>query len=140
MGVPRNYIKDEWKKVLIVFQKFITREGHYAITYQYHIGMLLHLEANMTLNFPLFLIKSLRKMSIQVSKNTKNPLTILHHLGLINILICFELQQCHDTWENFIERNQFKSPVSSIKPPRPLRVPIVLNEEVDPPEDDKPPS
>lgn len=58
-------------------------------------------------------------MSSQVSKKTKNPLTSLHHSGLIKILICFELQQCHDTWDNFVERNQFEFQILSIKPPQP---------------------
>ena len=35
--VPRNYIKDEWQKVLIVIEKFIIGERRYVITFQYHI-------------------------------------------------------------------------------------------------------
>ena len=123
-----NYIKDEWQKILIVLQKYITREERYAATFQYHIRLLLHFEANMTLNFPFFLMKILQKMSSQVRKNTKTPLTSLHHSNLIKILMCYELQQRHETWENFMERNKFESPVPSIKPPQPQEVPTILNE------------
>ena len=77
----------------MVLQKFITGEGHYAFTYQYHVRLLLHFEEKLTLNFPFFMMKSLQKMSQEVQKSKKNPLTCLHHLGLIKILICFELEQ-----------------------------------------------
>ena len=90
--VPRSYIKEDWQKVLMVLQKFITGEGRYAFTYQYHVRLLLHFEEKLTLNFPFYLMKSLQKMSQQVQKNIKNPLTNLHHSGLIEILICFELE------------------------------------------------
>ena len=90
--------------MLLVLQKFIIGEGRYAFTYKYHVwfllhfeekltlNFLLHFEEKLTLNFPFFPMKSIQKMSQQVQKNKKNPLTSLHHLGLIKILICFEME------------------------------------------------
>lgn len=93
--MPRGYIKEEWQKVLMVLQKFITGEGCYEFTYQYHVRMLLHSKAKMMPNFPFFLMKSLQKMSHQVLKNKKISLTSWHHSSLIKILICYELEQWH---------------------------------------------
>lgn len=121
----------------MVLHKFISGEGHYAITYEYHMRLLLRFEAKMTLNFPFFMMKSLQKMSSQVLKNKKNTLTSLHHQSLIKILICFKLQQCHDTWENSLERNQFKTPAPSTNPTHRQKVLAALNEEVDPLESSK---
>lgn len=61
------------------------------------------------LNFPFFLMKSLQKMRQQVQNSKKNPLRALHHSGLIKILICFELEQQNDSWDEFIKRNQFET-------------------------------
>ena len=36
-GFPRHFLKDDWKQVLIILQKYITREGRYIVTLQYHI-------------------------------------------------------------------------------------------------------
>ena len=49
--VSRSYIKEDWQKVLLVLQKYITGEGWYAFTYQYHVRLLLHFEEKLTLNF-----------------------------------------------------------------------------------------
>ena len=54
-------------------------------------------------------------MSQQVQKNIKNPLTSLHHSGLIKIFICFDLEQRHDSWVEFVKRNQFETLVSTLK-------------------------
>jgi hypothetical protein len=48
-------------------------------------------------------------------KNKKNHLTSLHHSGLINILICFELEQWYDTWDEILKRNQFETLTPSLK-------------------------
>lgn len=115
MAIPKSYIKKDWQKVLIVLQKFITGETCYAFTYQYHVWLLLHFEEKLTLNFPFFFMKSLQKMSQQVQKNNKNPLMSLHHSGLIKILIFFELEKWHDSWVEFLKRNQFEAPIPTPK-------------------------
>lgn len=36
-GFPRNFLREYCQQVLIILQKYITREGRYTITLQYHI-------------------------------------------------------------------------------------------------------
>ena len=36
-GFPMHFLKDDWKQVLIILQKYITGEGQYTVTLQYHI-------------------------------------------------------------------------------------------------------
>ena len=104
-GFPRYYLHEDWQHVLFVLQKIVTREGRYTLTFQYQIRLLLHFQSKLTLDFPLFLYKSLVKMSGQVKRNAHNPLSSLHHSGLIKILICYELEQRNDTWIAFLDRN-----------------------------------
>ena len=63
-----------------------------------------------------------------MQKNKKNPLTSLHNSGLIKILICFELEQRHDNWLEFMKRNQFETLVSTPKSIR--QAPTVIIDEV----------
>lgn len=45
-------------------------------------------------------------MSCQVKRSENNPLSSLHHLGLIKILLCHELEKQKDSWSAFLERNR----------------------------------
>lgn len=44
-GFSRHFLKEDWQQVLIILQKYITREGRYTVTLQYHIQLLLHFES-----------------------------------------------------------------------------------------------
>ena len=116
-GIPRSYLKDEWQKVLMVLQKYLTNEGCYIVTFIYEAQILLHFEAGMELNFPYFLLRSIQKMSSQVQKNTKNPTSSLHHYGLIKLLVREELKSKKVTWEVFLAKNLSGSPKDGSPPP-----------------------
>ena len=105
-GFPRNYLIDKWQHVFLILQKNVTGEERYALILQYHIRLLLHFRSKQTLNFPYFLHKSLTKMSCQVRRNENNPLSSLHHVGLIKILLCYELEKQKDSWLAFLKRNR----------------------------------
>ena len=45
-------------------------------------------------------------MSYQVRRNENNPLSSLHHVGLIKIILCHELEKQKDSWYAFLERNR----------------------------------
>jgi hypothetical protein len=70
-GVPRAYIMDEWQAPLEILQRYLTCEGRYALTYQYHVRILLHFESKELINFPYYLYKSLEKMSKMVKRNSE---------------------------------------------------------------------
>ena len=63
-----------------------------------------------TLNFPHFLLSSLKKMSFTVQKHVGNIEPHLYHHGLIKILIEDQLKKTKDTWEQFLTRNYFQEP------------------------------
>jgi hypothetical protein len=72
-GVPRAYLMDEWQAPLVILQRYLTCEGRYALTYQYHVRILLHFESKELINFPYYLHKSLEKMAKMVRRNSQNP-------------------------------------------------------------------
>ena len=90
-------MKDESIKVLYVLQKYLTYEGMYVITLNYHVFQLLHFKDGLEMNFPYFMCKSLAKMSRRVHKEYGNPYNSLYHHGLIKILIEYELRVRKDT-------------------------------------------
>ena len=94
----------EWYNVLYVLQKYLTCEGRYVTTLNYHIRQLLHFEAELEMNFPYFLYKSLAKMLRRVQKNSGNPYNSIYHLELVKILIENEVHLRKDNWENFVDR------------------------------------
>ena len=101
-GVPRKWLEDIWQFFLIVLHKYLTCEGCYNITFTYHILILQHFVLGKELNFPYFLLKSLRKMCRGVQKSTSNPKSNVFHHGLIKVLIVAELKSHWDTWDFFL--------------------------------------
>lgn len=83
----------KWKDLLYVFQKFLTCEGHYSLTFLYHTQFLLHFESGKLINFPYYLLWSLEKMSkgVQRWKSSQVAYKLYHH-RLISILIKKELE------------------------------------------------
>lgn len=102
-GVPRVWLKDEWRILLAILQRFITFEGGYAYTFQYHIRILKHFESDDLINFPYYLWQSLCKMAMLVQRNVRNPKGSLYHYGLIKLLIVEELQKKNSTWDAFLK-------------------------------------
>jgi hypothetical protein len=106
-GVSRTWIKDEWVASLEFIHRFLTCEGRYARTYQYHIRLLFHFEFGNQINFPYYLWISLINMSGLARSNNKNHYKILYHHGLVKILIIAELGKRNESWGNFIAQNKF---------------------------------
>ena len=90
--------------MLYVLHKYLTCEGRYVTTLNYHIHLLVHFEAELEINFSYFLYKSLAKMSRRVQKHSGNPYNSLYHHRLVENLIEDELHLRKDNWENFVER------------------------------------
>jgi len=106
-GIPSSALKNKWRNMLLILQKFITCEGRYGTFYVYHIRLIMHfLEEE--LNFPYFLLQSLRKMASSVQKRIQFLETTLYHHGLVKILIEHHLSKLGDNWDNFLVRNDFE--------------------------------
>ena len=91
-GVPRSWLKDEWKKPLIVLQQYMNYEGRYNLTFTYHIRILQHFAQGKEMDFPYFLWKLLKKMCKTIKKLVVSPEQHLFCHGLIKLLIVDELR------------------------------------------------
>jgi len=60
-GIPRNWIKEEYRLMINSLQIFLTCEGRYAVTFLYHLKLFLHFEGGPHTNFPYFVWMSLNK-------------------------------------------------------------------------------
>jgi hypothetical protein len=93
--------------MLFVLQKFVTCEGRYGLVFYYHLRLLLHFFKGHELNMPFFLHNSLNKMKFTIQKSSHKLESSLYHYGLVKMLIMARLQQMGDTWDDFLQRNQF---------------------------------
>jgi hypothetical protein len=112
-GYSKEWIKEELINPLIFITRLITCEGRYSIFKSCHFRLLAHFQFNKPLNFPLYFLNSLEKMSSQVRKNVTNPHNKLFHHGLIKLLVLAELEKQGKTWDEFIF--QFVNPHLTIK-------------------------
>lgn len=92
------------KDLLCVLQKFLTCEGHYSLTFPYHIRLLLHFESSKLINFPYYFLKILEKMAKGVQKGKSNQAACrLYNYGLITILVKKELEARSMNWEELLK-------------------------------------
>jgi hypothetical protein len=89
-----------------MLQKYITCEGHFSLTFLYHIMILLHFKGQ-RINLPYFLWKSLTNMAAMTQRKfyTRTMEQNLDHHGLVKLLVLDELRKKNDNKEDFIARN-----------------------------------
>jgi hypothetical protein len=104
--MPIQLFKTRWHGLLLVIKQFITCEGRYGLVFLFHIRLLM-IFLGFKLNFPFYLLKSLRKMSKFYQRQNPNPESSMFHHGLIHILVNAQLLNTRDTWQNFLFRNGF---------------------------------
>jgi hypothetical protein len=128
---------NRWHDLLLILKHFITCEGRYGLVFLYHIHLLM-IFLGFKPNMPLYMFMSLHKMSRHYQKHILNPLSILFHHGLIQILFLSHLAQTRDTWEDFLCRNNFTLPKNIVEPPLHLNAnpspcnPFTKSQGVDP--------
>ena len=72
------------------------------MVYSYHLILLLHFVGKRSLELPLYLYKSLGKMSDKVQiKNEGNETSLFHH-GLVKLLVLEELRRLDRDWISFL--------------------------------------
>ena len=91
--------------MLISLQKLLTCEGRYGVTFIYHLKFLSHFEGGPKINFPHFLWMSLKKMVRGVRSVSKNLETILHHHGLIKLLVVHDLKTQGRYWKQLLQQS-----------------------------------
>jgi len=90
-GIPSSALKNKWRNLLLVLQKFITCEGRFGQMYFYHVRMMMHFLEDHQMNLPYFLLNSLRKMATNVQKKIQCIKNTMYHHGLVKILVEFHL-------------------------------------------------
>jgi hypothetical protein len=92
-GIRKNYIKEEYYPLIASLQRFLTCEGRYAVTFIYHLRLLLHFEGGPKIDFPYFLLMSFNKMVRGVKSLSKTEKTSIYHQGLIKMLVLHEIRK-----------------------------------------------
>lgn len=117
-GISRIQIKHENHDLFQLVQKYIRCEGHFALTFLYHIIFLLHFYYDQKLNFPFFLQKSLTKMDLKVKGKAQIAETNLFHHGLIKLLVMQELGKIQRSREHFLFGEGFSTTPSLVEKDR----------------------
>ena len=86
-GVPKDWLKEEWQKVLIVLHRYITCEGRFYTSNLLHMIFLYHILGYQALNLAYFLHTDLLKMSKKIQSNPNSPPHHVFHVGLIKIQV-----------------------------------------------------
>ena len=103
-GIPIYLVKSRWHGLLLILKQFVTCEGHYGLVFLYHIQLLMHF-IGFQLNVPLYLLRSLYKMSKRYKRQSLDS-SIFHH-GLIKILLIHHLTTMGNCCDRFLTRNGF---------------------------------
>jgi len=65
-GIPTKWLKNEYQALLQIIKTFITCDGRYGHMFRYQVWFLRHLDGEINVNLPHFLLQSLTKMSRKV--------------------------------------------------------------------------
>jgi hypothetical protein len=104
-GLPTKMLNPRWHDLLMIIKQFITCEGRYEFVFMFHLRLLM-VFMGFELSMPHYLHRSLFKMAKRYKRNLAD--TSLFHLGLIKMIIVYELGLRRDSWDNFLSHNGFE--------------------------------
>lgn len=107
-GIPSTTLKKKWRNFLLVFKKFITCEGIFGSMFFYHMQLMMHFLEGNEINFPYFLLNSLKKMTGNNQRKIQSIENTMYQHDLIKILIEAHFKNIGDDWESFLVINHFK--------------------------------
>jgi hypothetical protein len=116
-GLPASMLKLHWHNLLMILKQFVTCEGRYGFVFLFHLRLLM-VFMGFELSLPHYLHRSLFKMAKKYKKSQAD--TSLFHVGLIKILVVYELGLRRDSWPDFLNRNGFEE-----SDPSPIDKPVV---------------
>jgi hypothetical protein len=116
-GLPASMLKPHWHNLLMILKQFVTCEGRYGFVFLFHLRLLM-VFMGFELSLPHYLHRSLFKMAKKYKKSQAD--TSLFHVGLIKILVVYELGLRRDSWPDFLNRNGFEE-----SDPSPIDKPVV---------------
>jgi hypothetical protein len=104
-GLPAKMLKPHWYDLLMILKQFITCEGRCGFVFLFHLQLLM-VFMGFELSMPHYLHRSLFKMAKKYKRSQAD--TSLFHVGLIKILVVYELGLRRDSWPDFLNRNGFE--------------------------------
>jgi hypothetical protein len=104
-GLPAKMLKPRWYDLLMIIKKFITCERRYGFIFLFHLRLLM-VFMGFELSMPHYLHRSLFKMAKRYKRSQAD--TSLFHLGLIKMIMVYELGLRRDCWADFLSRNGFE--------------------------------
>jgi hypothetical protein len=104
-GLSAKMLKPRWYDLLMILKQFITCEGRYGFVFLFHLRLLM-VFMGFELSMPHYLHRSLFKMAKKYKRSQAD--TSLFHVGLIKILVVYELGLHRDSWPDFLNRNGFE--------------------------------
>jgi hypothetical protein len=110
-GLPAKMLKPRWYDLLMIIKQFITCESRYGFVFLFHLRLLM-VFMGFELSMPHYLHRSLFKMAKRYKRSPAD--TNLFHLGLIKMIMIYQLGLRRDCWDDFLSRNGFEES----KPPR----------------------
>jgi hypothetical protein len=116
-GLPASMLKPRWHNLLMILKQFVTCEGRYGFVFLFHLRLLM-VFMGFELSLPHYLHRILFKMAKKYKKSQAD--TSLFHVGLIKILVVYELGLRRDSWPDFLNRNGFEE-----SNPPPIDKPVV---------------
>jgi hypothetical protein len=116
-GLPAKMLKPRWHNLLMILKQFVTCEGRYGFVFLFHLRLLM-VFMGFELSLPHYLHRSLFKMAKKYKRSQAD--TSLFHVGLIKILVVYELGLRRNSWPDFLNRNGFEE-----SNPPPIDKPVV---------------
>jgi hypothetical protein len=104
-GLPAKMLKPHWYDLLMIIKQFVTCEGRYGFIFLFHLRLLM-VFMGFEISMPHYLPISLFKMAKRYKHSQAD--TILFHLGLIKMIVVYELRLRGDCWADFLSRNGFE--------------------------------
>jgi hypothetical protein len=83
----------------MVIRRYITCEGGFSLVHLYHIRFLIHLNGDIPLCFPFFLLKSLSNMSKRIQTHPATTRKRIFHQILIKTLVMYALGEVQHSWD-----------------------------------------
>jgi hypothetical protein len=102
---PAKMLKPRWYDLLMIIKQFVTCEGRYGFIFLFHLRLLMAF-MGFELSMPHYLHRSLFKMAKRYKRSQDD--TNLFHLGLIKMILVYELGLHRDSWHDFLSRNGFE--------------------------------
>jgi hypothetical protein len=103
-GLPAKLLKPRWYDLLMIIKCFVTCEGRYGFIFLFHLRLLM-VFMGFELSMPYYLHQSLFKMAKRYKHSQAD--TSLFHVGLIKMVLVYELGLRRDSWHDFLSRNGF---------------------------------